>query len=211
MASTRRGLRIGPAILGEVEADALEPLRRVEIARPFPVGDGEMNLVLHRGDAERLRAAPCDGAHVAVRHAVLLDDQALGGVDLRGGIGDFEVEDAGGALQPLRMLGALEDRAAVGALALEHGAGVVQAVGQHVDLGVRRRNQLAVEPDQVRALVEGHGHGIPSCMGADLAPQSPLLLRSSSPDMFWDRAMRARFPKRFKTTAKPRVGGTILS
>ena len=41
-----RGLRIGAAIVGQIEADALEALRRIEIARPFPGGDGEVNLIL---------------------------------------------------------------------------------------------------------------------------------------------------------------------
>ena len=58
---------------------------------------------------------------------------------------------------------------------------------------------------------KGTAMAFPPGIGADLAPQSSLLLRGSSPDMFWDRAMRARFPRRFKTTAISRIGGTILS
>src|SRR5438046_1492982 len=60
------------------------------------------------------------------------------------------------------MLGALVDGPAIGALALEHGARVVQAMGQHADLGLRRWDELAVEPDQVRTLVEWHRHDISS-------------------------------------------------
>src|SRR4051794_3646429 len=87
------------------------------------------------------------------------------------------------------MLGALVDRAAVGALAFEHAACVMQPVGQHADLGFRRRHKLAVEPDQVRTLVEWHRHGISSKstnQGLTGLPQFaalPLLLRASSPDM----------------------------
>jgi hypothetical protein len=60
------------------------------------------------------------------------------------------------------MFGALEDRAAIGTLAFEHAARVVQPMGQHVDLGVCRGHELAVEPDQVRTLVERHRHGMSS-------------------------------------------------
>ncbi len=41
---------------------------------------------------------------------------------------DLETEYAGGFVQPLGMLGKLEDLAAIGALTLEHGAGIVQPV-----------------------------------------------------------------------------------
>jgi hypothetical protein len=155
-----------------------------------------MNLVLLRRHAELLRAAPGDGAHVSVLLIVLLQHLPLGGVDLRNGVGDLEVENAGGALETLRVLGALVDLAAVGPLALEHGAGVMQAVGEDVDLGVRGGDQRAVEPDQVRALVEGHGHGIPSWrQGPTRQPQSPLLLRGSSPDMFSQPSHESALPE----------------
>ena len=55
------------------------------------------------------------------------------------------------------MLGQLENLAAIGALALEHRAGIVQAMGQHVDLGVRPFDELAVHPDKAVKLVEGNG------------------------------------------------------
>src|SRR5882724_1710417 len=60
------------------------------------------------------------------------------------------------------MLGAPVDGAAIGALAFEHAARVMQPVGQDADLAVGRRHKLAVEPDQVRTLVEWHRHGISS-------------------------------------------------
>jgi len=64
--------------------------------------------------------------------------------------------------QALGVFGAFVDRAAVGPLALEHAACVVQAMGEHADLRLRCGQELAVEPDQVRALVEWHRHGISS-------------------------------------------------
>ena len=185
---------IGPAVFGEIEPDALEPLRRVEIARPFPGRDREVNFVVLRRDAQLLGAAPGDRAHIGLFLIVAVEDQLFGGVDLGHRIGNLEVENVGRALQPLRMLGALVDGAAIGALALEHAARVMQPVGQDADLAVGRRHELAVEPDQVRTLVEWHRHGISSritnkrinkgrnriCL--DLRPL-PLLLRASSPDM----------------------------
>jgi hypothetical protein len=42
------------------------------------------------------------------------------------------------------MLGTLEDHAIVGALTLEHGAGVMQAMSKNVDIGLRSRHQFAV-------------------------------------------------------------------
>ena len=119
MARTARS-RIGPAIVGEVEPDALQPLRGIEIARPLPGGDGEVDLVVLRRDAHHFGAAPGDRAHIGVLLAVLLQHQALGGVDLGDRIGNFEVEDLRRLLQALGMLGAFEDLAAIGALALEH-------------------------------------------------------------------------------------------
>ena len=121
-----------------------------------------MNRVVHGGDAELLRAAPGDGPHIGLFLVVAVEHLPLGGVDLGDRVGDLEVEDVGGALQPLGMLGSLVDGAAIGALALEHAAGVMQPVGQDADLAVGRRHELAVEPDQVRTLVEGHRHGISS-------------------------------------------------
>ena len=58
------------------------------------------------------------------------------------------------------MFGELENLTAIGALALEYGACVVQAMGQHVDLGVGPFDELAVHPDEAFQLVEGNGcHG----------------------------------------------------
>ena len=120
MARARRGRGIGPAILGEVEPDALEPLRRIEIARPFPGRDGQVDLVVLRRHAHHLRAAPGDRPHIGVRLAVLLEHQPLGGVDLGDRIGDFEVEDLRRRFSRSECSVRLEDLAAIGALALEH-------------------------------------------------------------------------------------------
>src|SRR4051812_46253263 len=52
------------------------------------------------------------------------------------------------------MLGRLEDLSAIGALALEHGRGVMEPMGEYVQLRVLPRHKLAVEPDPAVALIE---------------------------------------------------------
>jgi hypothetical protein len=143
-------------VFGEIELDPFHTLFRVEVTGPLPGRNGEMDLVVLRRDAERLGAAPGDRADIGVFLAVLFKNQALRRIDLGDAIGDLEVHDPGGIFQPLRMLGAMKDLAAVGALAFENAAGVMQAVGEHADLAVRRRNELSVEPDQIGTFVKRH-------------------------------------------------------
>ena len=109
-----------------------------------------MDLGRLRGDAHLLAAAPGDRADVAVRQLVGLDHVAAGLVDLGDRIGDLEVEGLRAVMQALDVLGELEDLAAIGALALEHRAAVVQGVREHVDVGLAPGDELAVEPDEVR-------------------------------------------------------------
>jgi hypothetical protein len=118
-----------------------------------------MDRVVLRRDAHHLRAAPGDRAHVGVLKPVLGEDQALGRIDLGDRIRNLEIEQLGRAPQPLGMLGALEDLAAIGALALEHAGAVMKPVREHMDLGVPPRHEGAVVPDPTVALVEGDdGH-----------------------------------------------------
>src|ERR1700730_6669578 len=58
------------------------------------------------------------------------------------------------------MLGALEDPPAIGALALEHAARIMQPVGQHMDVGVAPWHQFAIVPDDAIDLVERNSHGL---------------------------------------------------
>jgi hypothetical protein len=53
------------------------------------------------------------------------------------------------------MLAQLEDFAAIDALALEHRAGIVQPVRQHVNLGFAPGDHFAIEPDEAVTLIEG--------------------------------------------------------
>ncbi len=62
------------------------------------------------------------------------------------------------------MQGRLEDFATIGALTFEHAAGVMQAMGEHMQLGILPRHQGAVVPDPAVAFVERLStHGLHSC------------------------------------------------
>src|SRR5690606_12620721 len=76
--------------------------------------------------------------------------------DLGHRLRDLELEDAGALDQALGVLGELEDLAAVGALALEHRAAVVERVAQNMDIRLAPRNELAVHPDETVAIVVGN-------------------------------------------------------
>src|SRR5262249_3940986 len=57
------------------------------------------------------------------------------------------------------MLGALEDLAAIGPLAFEHGARIVQPVGADVERRVTPGNELAVIPDDaIKPVIGFVGH-----------------------------------------------------
>ena len=127
---TRRAARIGAAVFGDVETDAAHLLVDVEHARPVPHGDGDVDRGVLRRDGHHLAAAPGDGAHIAGREAVLLDHELLGRLELVDAVGNLEIEQFGRLLEPLGMLAALEDLAAIGALALEHAGAIVQAMAR---------------------------------------------------------------------------------
>ncbi len=59
-------------------------------------------------------------------------------------------------MQPFGMFGQLEDAAIIDSLTFEHRRGIVQGVGQYVNLGFPPGYHLAVEPDRTRAIVEGY-------------------------------------------------------
>ena len=140
----RRALRIGPAIVGDVELDALHLGLGIEHGRPGPGGDGHVDLVVLGGDGHHLRAAPGHGAHILIAAAVELHNLVLGGVELLDRIGDLEIHDLGRLVQADRMLVRLEDHAAIGALALEdggsHSAGHGSAHGPWLPSTARSRH-----------------------------------------------------------------------
>ena len=88
------------------------------------------------------------------------------------------------------MLVELEDDAAVGALALEDAAAIVEAMGEHVNRRILPRHEFAVVPDDAGAIVEGLGrHGPYLLLGRSLvfagscAGGRPFLRRAPFVDM----------------------------
>jgi hypothetical protein len=127
-----------------------------------------------RRDAHHLRTAPGDRAEIGIRQVVLVDHELFCGIDLGNRIRDIEVENVGRVLQPLGMRGALEDPAAIGALALEYAARIMQAMGENVHVGVGPRHQLPVVPDDAIDLVERNSHGFsPVLTPFQLATRQP--------------------------------------
>src|SRR5262249_6398122 len=90
-----------------------------------------------------------------VRQLVGGDHVAADLVDLGNRVRHLEVERVCAVDQALRVLRKLEDLAGVCALALEYRTAVVQRVGEHVDVGLAPRDELAVEPYKPVAIVEG--------------------------------------------------------
>ena len=113
-----------------------------------------MDRVRRRAHAHPLRASPRDRTQIGVDEAIAKQDFRLGRVDRLDGPRDLEVQDARDSFQALRVLGRLENLAAIGALALEHRARVVERVGQHMNLRVPPVHHFAVEPDPAVAIVE---------------------------------------------------------
>ena len=75
-------------------------------------------------------------------------------IDLLLGEGNLHAQGLGRLEQPRGMFLQLVDRAAVDALALEHAGAIMQAMGEHMGLGVLPGHQLAVIPKLAIALVE---------------------------------------------------------
>ena len=120
-----------------------------------------MNSVMLSRNGHHLRAAPGDRADILIATAVQFDDFVLGSIQLFDRVGDLEIHDLGGFVQADRMFRRLEYLAGIGALALEDARAVVQAMGQHMDLGFFPGHDFAVEPDPTVALVKRNdGHGL---------------------------------------------------
>ncbi len=155
----RRGVGRGALPIGDGEADAFELLLRIEIARPLPAGDRDMDVAVLRGD-RHLFAPPKDhGADIAVDDALHRRGLDAGLVDDILGEGDVHAEDFRGREQALGMFLKLVDAAVVDALALEHAGAVMQAVGQDMGLGVAPFDHMAVVPEVALARIEGEDVG----------------------------------------------------
>ena len=139
-------------------------------------------LVGLRRDAHHLAAAPGGGADIGVGEIVQDEKLAADRVDLLDRVGNGEIEKARALEEALGVLAQMKDLAAVGALAFEHAARVVEAVGQHVDLGVGPIDKGAVEPDFSGHLIERnarHSH-ILQARGAFRAVRISLVSRRAA-------------------------------
>ena len=173
-----------------------------------------MNFVVLRRDAHHLRPAPGHRPHIGIGLAVLFQHETLGHIDLGDRVGDVEVEELGRPLQPFRMLCALEDLPAIGALALEHGAAVVQPVREHMQRGLTPWHKLAVVPDHpLKAVIRLFCHGESSSGGRSSRCGRGfvllLLRRGPTPGMFRPAHESALAP--MAQSAWDRAAGTILS
>src|SRR6266511_3920224 len=128
-------------------------------------------------------------------------------------IRNVEVEQLGRPLQPFRMLRALEDLAAIGALAFEYRAGVMQSVGEHMQRRLPPRDQLAVVPDHpLEAVIRLFCHGDSS------SGRRPAPVDAPSSSAFASRADTRYGSAAHESALAPRAqsvpgeaAGTILS
>ncbi len=134
--------RIRTAVFRHSDADALHPLRRVEIARPFPGRDREVDRVALGRHAHHLRAAPDDRADIGVGLLVGLQRRFFSPCRSPRPCRAPSCRGSRRPDQPLGILAALEDLAAIGPLALEHGRAVMHRMRQHVDARVVSRMSL---------------------------------------------------------------------
>src|SRR6185312_17100199 len=164
----RRSVGRGTLPVRNVETDALELFRCVEIGRPLPDRDGDMDGGTGRRDGHLLAAAPHHRTDIAVDDALALGRGIAGLVDLGFRVRNFHAENAGRFEEARRMFGQLVDPAVVETLALEDAGCVMQAMRQDVDFRLAPGHELAVEPKRAVALIEGDdvGHKILSPLPA---------------------------------------------
>src|SRR3546814_15727209 len=106
----------------------------------------------------------------------------------------------------------LKNVAAIGALSLEDGRGVVERVGQHMDVGLAPGHQLAVEPDPpvavvIAALVRHFGPDSPcgkSVGGIRLTARSVNLRCRALPRPFRGRSEERRVGKECASSCRAR-------
>ena len=150
----RRRIGRGPAPRRDVEPKPLADRLLAEIGRPGPDRDGEVDLRFLRRDAHLLGAAPGERAHIGVLEPARGEHVAAGGVDLLDAVGYFEAEQLARLPQPPAVVGESEYLAAISALPLEHGRGVMERVGEDVDVRLPPWDEPAVEPDRAVAVIE---------------------------------------------------------
>ncbi|AGK58889.1 hypothetical protein HYPDE_36088 [Hyphomicrobium denitrificans 1NES1] len=154
-----------------------------------------MNLGLASGNAHLLAAAPREGPDIAVGQFIGCDGIAACLIDLGDGIRNLEIENPGALNEAFGMLGQLKDLALVAPFALEDGAGIMQGMGQDVNLDVAPGEQSPVHPDQPIAVVIRNevGH-------ARLSPSLVIIVGEIAAPVYAARPHGVRrLPGRFET------------
>ncbi len=172
----RRGVGGRPAPLGMGQANALHLVGK--IVAPMPDGDGQVDRVVLGRNAHHLRSAPGYRAHIGALEAGLFQRLFLGPLDFLNTEGNVEAHDAGRIVQAFGMVQRAEDLAAIGALALKNGRGVVQRVRQNVHFRVPPGYERAIHPDVSVAVIIRDGR---HCVRSSLA----LLLRFAFISDLW--------------------------
>src|SRR3546814_7130403 len=90
----------------------------------------------------------CSSDLSAARHLVGGHSRPGRHGDLGHRIRQREIRHLGGIIQALAVLSEVKDLAVIGALALENAGGIMQRMGQHMQLGVAERDKLTVEPEK---------------------------------------------------------------
>ena len=114
-------MRIGPAVIGDVELDALHLGFGIEHGGPGPTGNRHVDCVVLGGNRHHLGAAPGHRAHILVAAAIQFHNLGLGGIKLLDGVGDYEIHDLSGFVQAQRMFARFENGAGIGAFAFKNG------------------------------------------------------------------------------------------
>ena len=147
----RDGARADPAPARHLGANAGAQAVLAEVRPPLPGGHGDVDGRLQREEAHRPVAPQGDRADVAGAEAVDGDDLVDRRAHLLAGVGQRHVVHLGRALEARQVVAEAEDRRApvrvVRPDALEHRGAVVEAVREHVDLGVGPVDERAVHPD----------------------------------------------------------------
>jgi hypothetical protein len=149
----RRGLGVRALPLGNAQARALHAVVAEQVG-PRPGRNGEMNFGRLCRDGKHFAAAPSDRAHIGIGLAVARQNLPAGGFDRLGAVRNLVAEDAGGGDQPLGVRVQLEDVAAIGPLALEHAAAIVQPMRQDVQLRFPPRHEGTIVPDHAITIIE---------------------------------------------------------
>ena len=130
-----------------------------DILAPGEVGDEDIDRRALGVDADFAVAAQGDGANVAGRDAVVLDDVDDCRAQLVERVGQGHAVDLGGIDQALHVLGQPKDSRsrglAVAADSFKYAGAVVDYVAHHVNIRLFPGNELAIAPDFFRRL-DGH-------------------------------------------------------